>query len=48
MLLVFVRGTEHVMIINYKNKPAAQAADADPFRCNFTTRQNFTGPVKLP
>ena len=31
-----------------ENKPAAQAAGADPSRCNFTTRQNLAGPVKLP
>ena len=24
----------------YENKPAAQAADADPSRCNSTNRQN--------
>ena len=32
----------------YKNKPAAQAAGADPSQCNFTTRQNSASPVKLP
>ena len=37
-----------VFSIQTKNKPAAQAAGADPSRCNFTTRKNLAGPVKLP
>ena len=28
------------------NKPSAQAADADPSQCNFTTRKNWAGPIK--
>ena len=30
------------------NKQAAQAADADPFRCNSTNMLNLPTPVKLP
>ena len=29
------------MLDVYINKPAAQAAGADPFRCNYTNRQNL-------
>ena len=30
-----------IILVEYKqNKPAAQAAGADPFRCNSTNRQN--------
>ena len=31
-----------------KNKPAAQAASRDPFRCNSTNRQKSTHLAKLP